>query len=276
MKDSEKIWRYMDLAKLVSLLSKKALYFPCPQKFGDPFEGYFSRGYFKERASEMMKKIKDTKLMRDGALADSQKLTPYHQDYHKFVLKRDHAIKVCDEAIDGIDKGLITAIEENKIKNGVNCWHKSEYESAAMWNLYTNDGQGIAVESTIKQLKDSIICERPLIFESVIYRAEDEPKNDQHPKHDILIFKRKAFEHEKEFRAIIDLCDKEMGVGTFVRCDLHKLINRIHISPYLEPYFVEIVKEICVGKMQNVDELVTRSKLLDKPDYSISELANEL
>lgn len=40
MTDGEKIWRYMDLAKFFSLLSKKELYFPNPKKFSDPYEGY--------------------------------------------------------------------------------------------------------------------------------------------------------------------------------------------------------------------------------------------
>ena len=40
---SQKIWRYMDLAKFISLLSKEALYFSCPADFNDPFEGFIPR-----------------------------------------------------------------------------------------------------------------------------------------------------------------------------------------------------------------------------------------
>lgn len=35
------LWRYMDFTKFVSLLDKKALFFPRSDKLGDPFEGSF-------------------------------------------------------------------------------------------------------------------------------------------------------------------------------------------------------------------------------------------
>ena len=34
-----KIWRFMSIAELVSLLSKRALFFTRPDKLEDPFEG---------------------------------------------------------------------------------------------------------------------------------------------------------------------------------------------------------------------------------------------
>lgn len=37
------IWRYMDLPKFVSILSKGALYFPSADRLGDPFEGSYPR-----------------------------------------------------------------------------------------------------------------------------------------------------------------------------------------------------------------------------------------
>jgi|SRR5271163_202795 len=42
-----RIWRYIDLAKLVSMFSKKALYFDPPSELIDPFEGYMPRSHVK-------------------------------------------------------------------------------------------------------------------------------------------------------------------------------------------------------------------------------------
>ena len=155
-------------------------------------------------------------------------------------------IKVIDDTIYGINTSLVMEIEENISKSGVNCWHKSEYESEAMWKLYMASGQGIAIESTIGQLESAIINKESLEIKSVTYLSEDDPKKED-GKLDILFWKRKAFEHEKELRATISL--KEKGKGTFVECDLDKLINRIHVSPLVEAYFTEIVKDICSSKV---------------------------
>lgn len=40
------VWRYMDFAKLVSLLQHGALYFPRLDRLADPFEGSLSRAEF--------------------------------------------------------------------------------------------------------------------------------------------------------------------------------------------------------------------------------------
>jgi len=259
---SEKIWKYMDLAKFISLLSKESLYFACPREFNDPFEGYFPKNYAQDYAGKYIKIIEDLTSKRDEFAGAS--VNPKDRQLV------DAKIKELDDAINGINTSLIMEIEENISQSGVSCWHKSEYESEAMWKLYTASGQGIAIESTIGQLKDSIINEESLEIKSVTYLSEDDPKKED-GKLDILFWKRKAFEHEKELRATISL--KEKGKGAFVECDLDKLISRIHVSPLVEPYLKEIVKEVCVGKVRDINNLVHRSTLLDKPDYTVTALA---
>ena len=36
------------------------------------------------------------------------------------------------------------------------CWHRSSVESFAMWKMYATDNQGVAIETSIKDLEDSI------------------------------------------------------------------------------------------------------------------------
>ena len=38
----------------------------------------------------------------------------------------------------------------------VNSWHMNEYESAVMWDIYSTRDFGIAIQSTIKRLCDSL------------------------------------------------------------------------------------------------------------------------
>jgi hypothetical protein len=86
-----------------------------------------------------------------------------------------------------------------------------------------------------------------------------------------LAWKRKSFEHEKELRAIVLL--KEQGKGMFVKYDLEKLINQIHIPPFSEPYLKEVVEYICsINKESVIEKPITQSTLFKKPDYTIKAL----
>lgn len=39
----------------------------------------------------------------------------------------------------------------------VNCWHENEYESDAMWKLYSGDRDGVAIRTDFQSLADSLI-----------------------------------------------------------------------------------------------------------------------
>lgn len=250
---SQKIWKYMDLAKFISLLSKGALYFACPSEFNDPFEGYFPMSWLQDNydyKNKLEKHINGLNETRRNVIADNSKFN-------------EQINKTTDDAINNIKVSLDEEIKERISEHGVNCWHKSEYESEAMWKLYSASGQGIAIESTIGQLKDSITNEESLKIESIWY-FENESKKEQDKAYDTIFMKRKAFEHEKELRASILL--KEKGKGIFVECNLDRLINRIHVSPLVEPYFKDIVNMICGGEIRNINKPVIPSTLFDKPD----------
>jgi hypothetical protein len=42
----------------------------------------------------------------------------------------------------------------------VNCWHQNEFESEAMWRLYSENHKGIAIQTTFQDLVDSIDDQR--------------------------------------------------------------------------------------------------------------------
>lgn len=153
----------MDLTKFISLLANEALYFSCPSEFHDPFEGFIPKSLAIEAAKKNELALRDFELKREE-IANFQRynfnsgpqfLGPY------------------DDALNGLNNSLMETIREHNSKHGVNCWHKSDYESEAMWKLYSVSGQGIAIESTVEQLKDSIIDDGSLRIESVHYLSED-------------------------------------------------------------------------------------------------------
>jgi hypothetical protein len=136
-----------------------------------------------------------------------------------------------------------------------------------MWKLYSASGQGIAVESTVKQLRNAI--QNDILIDDVRYVDFDNDPIDKGHKHYGLFQKRKEFEHERELRATILLSSKDYGNGQLVPCDLNILITKIYVSPLLEDYVKDDIDKLCSGKIKKVNKPVTRSPLLNEPDYGI-------
>jgi hypothetical protein len=252
MEDSAetRIWRFMNLAKFVSLLATESLYFTNPQEFDDPYEGVVPK-------------------------ANAQQLAEDLQDVCNSSLP--HATteeeKMFLNALNDFVANLPTYRSKPTLRSGVNCWHKSEYESEAMWKLYSVSGPGIAIESTIGQLKASLANTRGLIVGSVLYLNFDKEqwKSREDGPSSPLFVKRNSFAHEKELRAVIPL--PKVGKGTFVKCNLDILINKIHISPFAPGYFKEVVENLCAGRVHSLNKFVVQSQMFKAPDYSIKRIS---
>jgi len=176
---------------------------------------------------------------------------------------------ISDETLDYL-ANTIPEIRKKAISRfGVTCWHKSEYESEAMWKLYSVSGHGIAIESTIGRLRSSLRNANNVCIDSVRYMDFDRDPIEKGHKHDGLFVKRKSFEHEKEVRATILL--PQEGKGILVSCDVDTLISCVHVSPFAPTYLKEAVEFICgSGKLHMLQKPVIRSKLLDAPNYGTS------
>jgi hypothetical protein len=244
MEDSAetRIWRYMDLAKFVSLLTTESLYFTNPREFDDPYEGVIPKATA-QQFSELLQKMYDA-LLQHFTTGEQKKV------------------------LDGFADKVQTFLNKPTLYN-VNCWHKSEYESEAMWKLYSVYGQGIAIESTIGQLKASLANKQGLIVESVRYLDFDkeEWKMLEGGPLVVVLLKRKSFEHEKELRAVITL--PEVVKGTLVKCNLDTLISKIHISPSAPAYLKEVLEDLCAGKVRSLNKSVVQSQMLNVPDYRV-------
>ena len=96
-----------------------------------------------------------------------------------------------------------------RAKNYISCWHQSDYESEAMWQLYTKDcTQGIAIKTTFERLYQALPpTEQPdfgwLIILILISITMEKSDMNFHPV-EAPWYKREAFSHGKEFRTIIE------------------------------------------------------------------------
>lgn len=104
-----------------------------------------------------------------------------------------------DGVLDGLVSQLCAAHDQVNGKFGVSCWHESDYESDAMWKLYSASGQRIAIESTVGQLRESLGNRTDLIIDRVRYMDFEQDPIEKGHRHYRLFVKRKSFEHEKTF-----------------------------------------------------------------------------
>src|SRR5918997_971403 len=181
-----KIWQYMELAEFVSVLHRKALFFVKANKLRDPYEGIMpqfnnlirSPGYSKEN-----QKSQDNEHSSRRYIQKLPQIT-----IQQFQLYRELVL--------------------------INPWHHNEYESAAMWNLYSHENAGIAIQSTTRKLSKCFKENK----EDTIWIGKvqylDFPKDwttEWNNLFQAFVTKRKSFEYENEIRAVTCLPDEHLS-----------------------------------------------------------------
>jgi len=227
------LWRYMDLTKFLSLLENRSLFFPRADQFEDPYEGTWSRA--------------GVALLRDPATSGG--LPP--------------------QAVDQ----MLQATEEFRRQMFISCWFASEHESAAMWKLYLQSPEGVAIQTDHDTLAAAL--ERsPLRVRTTMVRYVDYDKvpipfgNLFFP----FVHKRLSFAHETELRAIVwsseNVNKTQIPEGvTAVTIDVipEELIKTVHVSPTAPKWFGQLVEHIL--RRYALPIPVVRSSLYDRPSY---------
>ena len=135
----------------------------------------------------------------------------------------------------------------------VNCWHENEYESDAMWKLYSGHGEGVAIKTDFSSLKKSLVGEDSVYIGRVDYVDYGSTFIRENDTAAPFMHKRKSFEHEREVRAIIQKRNVIGGeiivggpdiykTGTFHEVDTSTLIKEVIVPPYAEDWFVELAQ----------------------------------
>lgn len=285
------IWRYMSLAKFVSILDTQALYFSRASNFPDDFEGLLT-----ESTIEHLRDILEGKSTKWGA--------------------------------DAFDNTL-RMFKAQRQQTYVNCWHSNPHESMAMWNQYSK--HPLALKSTHFRLSDSLggvlsekrTCDLPELKDGghsvyisispvkyVDFVTDSGFKMDyQHIDYSFL-YKRKPYQYENEVRAIIpgktskrynkhqlaeqgvtppyidsveDMLQRDtkgrdilltedmirqLGLsvedGLYIGVDLNKLIKAVVVEPEAPNYLINVVKSL-MRKYEQSPTKVERSSLEATP-----------
>jgi hypothetical protein len=130
----------------------------------------------------------------------------------------------------------------------VSSWHINEYESFAMWQIFTQNSEGLAIQSTIGRLQEALEVEtnfKQFIGEVnyIDYKKEYIPFDDMFFP---FLFKRKSFQYEREVRILSDLSEQEIKIndGLKIDVDITQLIEKIYIHPKSENWYKKLVIEL--------------------------------
>lgn len=220
-----KIWRYIDLAKFISLLTSQQLHLTRLDKFPDKWEGTWPRKVIEQ--------------------------------IHKDDLSGEEFTKLTKEVRQSMY---------------VSCWHRNDFESAALWDLYALKS-GLAIETTVGDLQESLMDDSgDHVIDEVRYLNFDKENVSLQANFMNLPFlKRKSFEHEREVRLMrweVSVLPGNAPAGFeapshfSMEVDLPLLVKRVHVAPTAGDWLCPVIVSLC-EKFGLHDVQVTKSGLYD-------------
>lgn len=239
--DAESVWRYMDLAKYLSMLQEQALHLAPLSSFEDPFEG--SSPYHASLTSVLDSQLAAGTINPEFA----QQAGAMSQIVRRLTLDRTY----------------------------VSCWHLSEHESDAMWKLYSTSSGSIAIKTSCRELRMALPSDAK--FGKVNY--VDFPSfnsTKQAISYDPAFLKRLAFEHEHEVRIVLreppkNLLEeivtptKVMSGGKKIPLKLDGFIDAVVINPLAPIWFADMVRDVTAKYGQHFG--ISQSTLGELPTY---------
>jgi len=138
--------------------------------------------------------------------------------------------------------------KSHREKIAISSWHTNEYESFAMWQIFTKNQEGLAIQSTIGRLKEALRLETATEqyigdVNYIDYKKEYIPFEDTFFP---FLFKRKSFQYEREVRIITDVTKQNISIndGLKINIDIAVLIEKIYIHPKSENWYKKLVIEL--------------------------------
>lgn len=175
---------------------------------------------------------------------------------------------------------------ERKKKAAISCWHINDGESAAMWEVYSKAGLGIAVCTTLEKLTG---LRKPQGLEVEMFEVEyidfGKEYDESYRHYELLPFKnkRKEFEYEHEFRIMLykkrpsassgntagniflsGLMElPEEGIKLSVNAS--ELIDEIIASPHMKKYEVDEIQRVLdlINRQKGTNFYIRQSKLYE-------------
>jgi hypothetical protein len=246
IEDNIQLWRYMDFAKFVAMLSQNGLYFVRADRLDDPFEG----------ASGLARR-------------ESEWDSFYLDHFRRVVASPPPGSSVADSSPEYIESQAHRLLAQWKASglrdrsSFISCWHANTGESEALWRLYCPPPTaGLAIRTTVGLLWDATAEEASSVIGRVHYIDFSKRFADIQER---IFCKRLSLSHENEVRAVIPNQKDDPSSGLSMPCDLTALIEQVVISPFSPSWFLDVVRH-SIGRFGFEFEVGT-SELLDEPFY---------
>jgi hypothetical protein len=268
LKDEDVLWRYLHLEGFINLLESNALHFSPLTAYqrSDPFEGFMPRVAMEALASVT---AQSQKRMIEHIDALEQKIGLDKGRQQISQLRADVANHPTE--MKEVYKKIMSCLM-------VNCWHKNEHESEAMWGLYSKSG--VAIKTTVGSIKSALEKNQQahvigmgaikyIDFADKALTAGDCVTEDGHL---MGMIKRVAYAHEKEVRMYITrvmdrgAMESIQPSPTSVEVDVMRLIEEVVISPFASASLRKSIQ--AVSRKYGIDlSKVSSSPLLDNCEY---------
>ncbi len=157
-----------------------------------------------------------------------------------------------------------------------NCWHHGNEESMGMWDKYHLRNSGIAIKTTMENLKNSLPDEPDVFIGQIEYiENHNQIEMPDNPSIESLVYsayfyKRTSFEYEHEVRAVVSvepfLHNDPYEFGIPFEIEVKTLIDKnseIIVSPHADEWVTKTVR--LIAERCGFQCAVNRSKLLDPP-----------
>lgn len=215
LKEDQKVWRYMDLAKFISMLETRALWLARADTFRDRHEGRFP--------NEMRDLIEKA--------------------YQKLGANSNSPIKDADDFQDYLLKNTF-----------ISCWHENVDENMVMWEIYGRGCNVVAVQATVGGIRKSVVTSgmrgHSLTMKRVDYKKADEVLGALRYG-ECFFIKRPHFSFEKEVRINFDSYshenpNKSTPNGHKLQVEIDTLIGSVLVHPDSPGWFHDVVNSIKV------------------------------
>jgi hypothetical protein len=151
------------------------------------------------------------------------------------------------------------------------CWHKSEHESMALWNMYAH--QGVAIGSDLAAIRRGLGLgeDWQALIGLLDYKRPDwSDWNYLERNNDVIMglsrpfmFKSIDYRHEEEVRLVLKLDSHEEN-GLRITADPTSLLKEVVISPYIIPaeqsVLVETLEKVFEGTSVEIRQSMGRSR----------------
>lgn len=190
------LWKYMDLWKFLDLINSSTLFFSKVNMMGDQHEGKVPK--------EIVEYIANEKI--DGEI----------------LLPLDVVQDFSDQTFNYLKERIL-----------ISCWTYGESESFAFWKMYAKDKLGVAMKTSLEDLKNSFNQTKQDVYIGQVNYFD--PKKLNYNRRNALfpfLNKHRYYSYESEVRCIIPMGSSFEENFLKTPVDLNLLIQEIYISPF--------------------------------------------